>query len=174
MQTVRRWALGAAVITSVMENVLFQVDSLVSIIIGIAWLAFPEWLLHRQVFISPSNINFRQLSGWEIRTFAHIPSIFFFYMNIFHWSFILIASKFQKNKTKLCSTFWMENHQHFLAENPNSCKTYFEMLCSWKISAFKRLFTLLYKYYARTWYVSTIFFQKLPSNATLVSKFQHC
>ncbi|VDK88184.1 unnamed protein product [Litomosoides sigmodontis] len=34
-----------------MGNVLFQVDSIVSVIIGAAWLAFPEWLLHRQVLV---------------------------------------------------------------------------------------------------------------------------
>uniref|UniRef100_A0A7E4VK72 Cytochrome b561 domain-containing protein n=1 Tax=Panagrellus redivivus TaxID=6233 RepID=A0A7E4VK72_PANRE len=33
-------------------NFLFQLDSLASIVIGMAWLACPEWLLHRQVKVT--------------------------------------------------------------------------------------------------------------------------
>ncbi|CAG9536822.1 unnamed protein product [Cercopithifilaria johnstoni] len=51
LQTAHRWTLGETINASVMSNILFQMDSVVSVIIGAAWLAFPEWLLHRQVLV---------------------------------------------------------------------------------------------------------------------------
>ncbi|MCP9264902.1 Tau-tubulin kinase 1 [Dirofilaria immitis] len=55
LQTAHRWTIGDTVITNDIENILFQIDSLICIIIGAAWLAFPGWLLHRQVRISLSE-----------------------------------------------------------------------------------------------------------------------
>uniref|UniRef100_A0A8R1XRF0 Uncharacterized protein n=1 Tax=Onchocerca volvulus TaxID=6282 RepID=A0A8R1XRF0_ONCVO len=55
LQTAHRWTIGDTVIANVTENILFQIDSLISVIIGAAWLAFPGWLLHRQVRISLSE-----------------------------------------------------------------------------------------------------------------------
>uniref|UniRef100_A0A0R3RMF1 G protein-coupled receptor n=1 Tax=Elaeophora elaphi TaxID=1147741 RepID=A0A0R3RMF1_9BILA len=51
LQTAHRWTLGETANTNVIENILFQMDSIISTIIGAAWLAFPEWLLHRQVLV---------------------------------------------------------------------------------------------------------------------------
>ncbi|OZC09036.1 hypothetical protein X798_03967, partial [Onchocerca flexuosa] len=55
LQSAHRWTIGDTVIANVTENIIFQIDSLISIIIGAAWLAFPGWLLHRQVRISLSE-----------------------------------------------------------------------------------------------------------------------
>ncbi|VIO89581.1 Uncharacterized protein BM_BM2752 [Brugia malayi] len=81
LQTAHRWSLGETVITNVMENILFQMDSLVCVIIGVAWLAFPEWLLHRQVRIhlGVSHEFCARLMGTDFLTSSVISS------HALHW-----------------------------------------------------------------------------------------
>ncbi|VDN60286.1 unnamed protein product [Dracunculus medinensis] len=44
------WVVGHTTnVLTDLENVLYQLDSITSISIGAAWLAFPKWLLNRQV-----------------------------------------------------------------------------------------------------------------------------
>ncbi|PIO66578.1 hypothetical protein TELCIR_11704 [Teladorsagia circumcincta] len=46
------WHIGTALLPSYrIGNCLYQLDAIASICIGIAWLTFPKWLLHRQVVI---------------------------------------------------------------------------------------------------------------------------
>lgn len=46
------WHIGDALFSgNVIGNVLYQLDTIASITIGSAWIADPQWLLHRQVFI---------------------------------------------------------------------------------------------------------------------------
>jgi hypothetical protein len=52
MQT--RWPIGRALSDrsgtgDFAGHCLFQLDSIISIVIGIAWMSFPDWLLRRQV-----------------------------------------------------------------------------------------------------------------------------
>lgn len=43
------------------SNFLYQLDTLASITIGAAWLAFPKWLLHRQVFFIYNAVESQQI-----------------------------------------------------------------------------------------------------------------
>ncbi|VDM49065.1 unnamed protein product [Toxocara canis] len=50
MQTISGWPLCRWFnVASPFANSLYQLDSIASIAIGSAWIAFPKWLLHRQV-----------------------------------------------------------------------------------------------------------------------------
>lgn len=50
IQTVYGWPLGKWFnVATPYANFLYQFDSIASIAIGSAWIAFPKWLLHRQV-----------------------------------------------------------------------------------------------------------------------------
>ncbi|VDM95614.1 unnamed protein product [Thelazia callipaeda] len=50
LETFQKWKLGKIFANEcIAENILYQTDSIAAIVIGAAWLAFPKWLLHRQV-----------------------------------------------------------------------------------------------------------------------------
>uniref|UniRef100_A0A1I7X6C0 GpcrRhopsn4 domain-containing protein n=1 Tax=Heterorhabditis bacteriophora TaxID=37862 RepID=A0A1I7X6C0_HETBA len=47
------WPIGTSLLPgSRIGDCLYQLDAIASICIGVAWLTFPKWLLHRQVIIS--------------------------------------------------------------------------------------------------------------------------
>ncbi|EFO23795.2 hypothetical protein LOAG_04690 [Loa loa] len=141
LQTAHRWTLGETIITSVTENILFQMDSLVSVIIGAAWLAFPEWLLHRQVrvHLGKSHEFCARLMGTDFLTFYLVSS------HALHWKkptdrLIAVDSRTLICALTLASQVWS---QYAYSEHWNvSHWVGISLISSWTIT------TLLLRYHS--------------------------
>ncbi|KAL3990877.1 putative integral membrane protein [Acanthocheilonema viteae] len=134
LQTAHRWTLGEAVSTNIMSNTLFQMDSLVSVIIGAAWLAFPEWLLHRQVFVhlGESHEFCARLMGTDFLTSYVVSN------NALHWEkskdrLVVIDTRFIICMLTLIAQIWSQyaysdhwNGRHWIG---------ISLISSWTITA---------------------------------------
>jgi DNA segregation ATPase FtsK/SpoIIIE-like protein len=94
-----RWPIGGTLYEHhVGGNGLFQLDSLASIVIGMAWLACPQWLLHRQVKIQldPTHDLCGRVMG-ALFVAGHIIS-----SHSLHWKFQKDRSVAAETRTLVC------------------------------------------------------------------------
>ncbi|VDK64476.1 unnamed protein product [Gongylonema pulchrum] len=73
LQSAHRWTIGGTLLEkNVFGNFLYQLDSLASLAIGSAWLAFPKWLLHRQY---TNRLFFMKVLTWYLSGSQHLSDL---------------------------------------------------------------------------------------------------